>query len=62
VNKLITTFNERQKDSSINGFELVDMWKDIIVTGGEFKNGAIVQTLNQSGEPYEQPSAAQHIY
>jgi hypothetical protein len=45
VNKLITTFNEQVKDSGTIGVyqASVEMWKDVIVTGGEFKDGAVEQ-------------------
>jgi len=45
VNKLMTTFNEQVKDTGRIGIyqASVEMWKDVIVTGGEFKDGALEQ-------------------
>ncbi|HYJ37591.1 MAG TPA: DUF4836 family protein [Chitinophagaceae bacterium] len=47
INKLMTSFNEQVKDSGAAGIyqASVDMWKDVIMTGGEFKNGGIVQDI-----------------
>ena len=47
VNKLLTTFNDQLKDTSSNGIyqASIAMWKDVIMTGGEFKDDAIVQNI-----------------
>jgi len=47
VNKLITTFNEQIKDTAANSVfkASVDMWKDVVATGGEFKDGAVHQDI-----------------
>jgi len=47
VNRLMTSFNNQVRDSASNGLysASVAMWKDVIMTGGEFKDNAIVQDV-----------------
>ena len=47
LNRLMTSFNDKVKDSASNGLysASVAMWKDVIMTGGEFKDNAIVQDV-----------------
>ena len=47
LNKLISTFNEQIKDTAANSVfkASVEMWKDVVATGGEFKDGAVQQEI-----------------
>ncbi len=47
LNKILTPFNSRATDSTarIAYDASVQMWKDIVMTGGEFKDDAIVQEV-----------------
>jgi Domain of unknown function (DUF4836) len=47
INKLMTSFNDQVKDSAASGMyqASIEMWKDVIMTGGEFKDGGIVQDI-----------------